>query len=1114
MTDTARVPNVYYDMNVYNPTSIPIEASIDNKLLYPLLNTSDNYSVAITKAKIPLDGVPLTKSNIGLKLYQLGLKIGTTEELAYVRQVNANQDNFVWNCPQGSQLIKKYKYTSSGVLTQVGEQDISIYVSNVYNFVVDDYSNLFVVGSDSLSEVPDKLFVIDEDNNLILTSNYTHIKHIYIDRGQNLYICDESPTPTVHIYSMQNEISLVNLTEKTTLTTNHAGDPLVNLLFCVADGEIIVGYNQNTVTLYNEQYQPQTDIQEQAITQLQNVANIDSTANTYILANSDSFDDTLYGVQNQTVYRVNDNTQYTLLGIKSPYVIVKPSNGYSFGIGENDNFTYATTYPVSNPPGTFYNVNNSSTIKDGCIWSLQTSGQLYSLSPNNIYYAWNYSTPPNVGAPNTWVECGEFELTQNPTPTPINADIQATTNKVFVVGSDNNLYVSQNPIAQIELVFNNLQEDYNYNSLTWGLRYWDDTTGIQQNSLVNNFTVWSNPESMFKEGNRYFVSQPNGTGTSDLTIYDIVDYSVLSSNPNFDSNMLAMTYLPTITLFAYQNNNQDIVFRDVSTLAIVHTIPSVGFLVGSICALGNNHIAVCEYAIDNFPNIYIYSLQSLAMSYTYTMPYNICDITSSMVDIHNGAYTLFALAQTQQNNDQLGNQIYKLTFSDNTYSNVDTSGVLYTTARSIAQINIHQNIGDLLFIEGDSNTYFQNVQTKSLMQTGGYSDANIITASMSLGFQINGWIPNKSTVYMQQSTAATHRWSQVTSNIQVKSVTVSRTNPNRLYAIGLADSKIYMGSYLNDSVTFEQFQQFAQLYDYISTTPNSNPAIQSTLYLYGLQSQNLITSLVLQDECGDIARNEVANQYLISKKSLNQIEAFNAETLQSVFTTTLTGAYRIFSKNGSDIDAGKVDIYDMAVFINAINLAFVEATTKINQALGSGTITSPPVLTLDYLTGLCTLTYPQTFTQSANGILFNKNLLNLVYYQSTPDTQSGLYQLLLNTQQESITQQTKSIYNFNQLDKILFVSNCIFVVGAFFGKNESNNVITDIDVVTGDFVENIGQTLFFQPNFLRTYVLQSNLALERIQMIIKFQYRDGTDYQLYINNGQNCTVKMQFVKKF
>lgn len=1112
MTDTARVNNVYYDMNVYNATSTPIKAEIDNKLLFPLLNQADQYSVSLAKAKVPLDSIPLTRSNLPLKLYQLGLKIGTTEELAYIRQVNSNQDNFVWNCPKGSTIITKYKYTSAGVLTELSNQNIGLLVPVVYNFVVDNYSNLFVVGSDTLSEVPDKVYVISPSNILLQTLEYVHVKHIYIDRGQNLYICDEAPSPLVYVYGMLNAEEQVNITQKTTLTTNKAGNPLVNLLFCVADGEIIVGYNQNTITLYNDQYEPQTDITEQAITQLQNLANINATANTYILANADELDDVIYGVKNQIVYDVNNDIQYTNGQIISPFAITNPTNGYGFGIG-TDNTTFYTQYPVQNPPAQWTQLNTSPAIEAGCLWSSQKTNQVYGLSTTQIYYSLNYDTPPNEASSNNWIECGEFNLTQNQTPTPISVDVQSSTNKVFVVGSDNNLYVSQNPIAQIEYIFNDIQQGgYQSNSLIWGLRQWD-LSGNQQNSLLENFSVWaSNISEMFKQGNRYFVAFGG-----DLTIYNISDFSVISSHPNLDNNMLGMTYLPQTALFAYQNNNNEIVLRNVSTLAVVSTIINVNYIVATICELDANHIAVCESNVNNYQNIYIYNLVSLSLVYTLTLPYNVCDISVNKNDINNGASTLFALLQTTQQNVQLGQQINKITFTDNTYTSMATSIELYSTSRNIAQIDMHVSNNALMFTEGDlqANNVFNNCQFKTLMQLGNYSTNNIIVASMpNQTFQIPFYFPDKSNVYLSQTTSETHKWKQITSNIQLKALSVSRSNPNKLYGIGLLDNLIYEGNLINNTIVFKQKTEFAQTYDYLSNIPNTNPTIQSKLYLYGLQSQNLITSLELNDECGAIARNDVTNQYMVSLKTQNKVQALNAETLASVFTSTLIGAYRIFTKNGSDIDAGKLDIYNISVLIEGINNAFIEATTKINQALGAGTISSPPSLSLNYQTGLCTLTYPVVFTQSVNGILFNQPLLNVVYYQSTLDQQSGLYQLVLNTQQETTTQNVKTINKFNQLDKVLFRSNSIYVVGAYFGINNSNNIFFDIDCPTSDWIENLDQTLYFQPNFLRTYFLRSNLSLDDIQIQLYYQYKDGTTYELYINNGENVTVKLQFVSKF
>ena len=370
---------------------------------------------------------------------------------------------------------------------------------------------------------------------------------------------------------------------------------------------------------------------------------------------------------------------------------------------------------------------------------------------------------------------------------------------------------------------------------------------------------------------------------------------------------------------------------------------------------------------------------------------------------------------------------------------------------------------------------------------------------------------------MNQNTTSTKIWSTVPTNgVDIKSVSVSKSNPNKLYCISSTDSHVYSGNLIAGSCPLSIISIFStQTYDYISNIVNTSTISNSTLYLYDtLNGQQLITQLALNDQVGAIARNDTANQYVISSKNNNIINVLNPNTLVSAYTQSLTGAFSIFTKNGSDIDAGNANIYNISSLIDAINDALIVATTRINQSLGTGTVATPPILTLNYQSGLCTLSYPSSLSNSGNGILFNQSLLNLIYFQSALDSQSGLYLLKLNTQAESITQNSKTIYQFNQLSRILFVSNTIFVVGAYYGINSFSHIITDIDVVTSDFVENLGQRLYYQPNFLRSYFMNSNLPVDRMQLQILYEYRDGTQYPLLINPQQNMSVKIQFIRKF
>ena len=1106
MSNTALVNNVYYDMNVYNATSSPVQAQINNKLLFPLLNQSDNYSVSLAKAKVPLNSIPLTRSNIPLKQLQVGFKIGTTEETAYVRQVNANQYNYVWNCPKGSTIITKYQYTSNGALTQISQQDLSLVVPNVYNFVIDDYQNIFIIGSSSTSEVYDTLYVVDEDNNLLYTQTFTFLKHIYIDRGQNLYLCDDAPNPVVYIFGMNNSIGSVSLTEKATITTNKAGNPLTDLLFCVADNEIIVGYNSNTITLYNSQYQPQTDIVETSIIQLQNLANIDVDANTYILSDGNEIDDTLYGTTSgQLVYNVNTDTQITYGNVISSLAITP---NFAFAVG-TDNYTYDISYPVSNPPVNWYQANNINGIK--AVYAYQKLGLLYGIGQSNLYYGWNCNCGPNPSSiPDSWSQLGEFEISESQQVYPSSIDVQATTNKLVASGTNNNLYITQYPTYPYELIFINEIDATAQNKIF----------GIQENQTSNlsrNFSLSStNFEGIFKQGSRFWCSQINNF-QADLIIYDL-NFNVLETNTAFETNMLCLTYFKSGGKFAYENNAPNVVVRSIGgTYAIEQTypLPDQATQIQALCELDATHFAMLVNS-----SVYVYNYVSTTPIAVIPVPNDGFDITANQSDVQNGASTLFILANNNSPNPSTiqCNQIYKCTFTDNTYITANTPTLVYTETRpnlSISYLEAHNGCSAIGFLTANQTQDSpSNVSLNYLYSYDGYSSSNLFTAPIPISPQQTYQLTKEYGVYLLQSVSASALWTQLTTNINVSSVSVSRTSPNRIYAINSSNNLIYRGTINGSSCTFQQLTEFTQTYNQIASTPNNNPNISSTLYLYGLQSQNLIASNNVNDEVGEIARNEVDYKYIVSLRNNQQIQAFYPTTLASQWTTSLTGAYRLFSKNGSDIDAGRADIYDISVFIASINSALSDAATKINQATASGVLQTPPVLSLDYQSGLCSLSYPSVLIQSGNGILFNQQLLSYVYFLSTLDQQSGLQKLILNTQAESITQNVKSIYNFNQLDKILFRSNTIFVTGAYFGINDSNNIFFDIDVPTSDFIENLDQILYFQPNFLRTYFLKSNLPLDNIQLQLYYQYRDGSEYELYLNQGQNTTVKLQFVAKF
>ena len=73
--------NSYYNINIYNDTNIPIAAQYSTALSMPLLHKPSECEIAVARAEIPLDGIPISQRNIGYEEW-------------IVRFQNVNEDTF------------------------------------------------------------------------------------------------------------------------------------------------------------------------------------------------------------------------------------------------------------------------------------------------------------------------------------------------------------------------------------------------------------------------------------------------------------------------------------------------------------------------------------------------------------------------------------------------------------------------------------------------------------------------------------------------------------------------------------------------------------------------------------------------------------------------------------------------------------------------------------------------------------------------------------------------------------------------------------------------------------------------------------------------------------
>lgn len=1096
MSNIALVPNIYYEARGYNPTTQPVPATQDEALIYPLLRDASKYQVGVAKAIIPLSQVPLTQSNLPLKGYQVGIQQGTYSGTAYVRQVNSNTDNYLFT--SSGLVITTSIYTSTGT-TFDSTTDVSPFMNYLYSFVVDNYLNLYCAGSSSNPNNADTIYIIGVDGSLLQTLALNNVSSIFINPAQTLFIADGTETGgTIQVYSNENSANNVNLSLLTVIDKDFANNQLTNVVFVVATlDRIIVGHDTNILTYYNNPlFTAITDYTVPLVVQFTagNVLNGDD-----ILMTADSvlLNDTLYGVlASGAVANIETNT--TLTGLTAGSAMACTNNGYGFVAGVNST-TYNLTLPIV-PVQNFTQVNTTTAI----VLTVANKDGLYAIgtgaTPN--FSVWD-STVSKYYTCNTNFKIGANNI--------ISMDYNVNTDKAVAVDSNHNLWKSNVPIMPYNLMYwqNNNQV------LTLGASPNNISEGQITARQVNNISI-ANIYGIAQWG-AYVYTIEGVPGSQVIVQRSFTDFGLTSTGTTYNLVETAGT-IKQICVF----NTFLCVYDGTNTLRI--------YTLGTNTQLHNsgntyaNTVYFSMSSLDNNDNLLIAADTILGVANIsafipvgaiYTAPTNIIGCCTNIGDTSpNGLYTTFTI--TGGNNGSLLKQVW-----NNGYNGVASSTQIATSGATTGykQIFCNPYQGIIYGITGFSSEYDG---TASL-----YAQNNNYALAYIMNFGYGGDLVN-SGFYLPNNASNPYAWTQQTSNIPLKSVCVSRNDSNTLYGISNTNSTTYSGSLLNNSITFTQISAYAsQTYNYISTTINTNNIVNSTLRTFTISSQAPIATLgVPNQKIFAIGANEISRggSFLVPTGATKTITSYTP-TLTVNYTFLFTGETYLFVKNGEDIDAGAVSIFSYSVLIDAINAAFAEAYTRL-QVNNSNPLTEAPKISLNYSTGICTLTYSQDYTTSAftanptNGILFNSLLTQLIYFSpNIPSTNPafadyGLNIIGLPVGSTSFTQTSGTIYQFNQLDKIGIQSNTIFVSDSYFGNNQTNRIITTIDVPTAANIENLGTVLYFQPQFMRPYTLASTNAIDRIQIQVLYQYRDFSTYQLNIGSGQNWSVLLDFIKKF
>ena len=1147
MANNLLVPNVYYTAEQYvDPVlySTPQSALVDQKLIYPLLQDAGNYQVAIAKAEIPLDTIPLTRYNIPLKRYEVILRQGANEASAYLRQLNASTKDFLWNCsPTG--IVNLYYYTTTGSLQSVGSTDCSGFVPNgVSFFAVDDYRNAYFATASLAGGLVNKVVVVNLTTvTQLATLDATLIQGMDLDRGNKLYIADEEVDGSVvKVYSNQNSASEVNLILIQTITQDYQGNPLTSIRTVCADQTLLVGYDVNKFSIYNiTTYVAYTGFTNASITHMGRASALNSSGQgTFIVVDDGQIDDLFVGAKtpdtSYNLYNMTSNTLFgepdiSLDGMWTPDTkFALTDTGYGFGVG-TDNQLYAFGYDSTTAQPTSQPFLVSSSFAYTSVACSDTRADLFvstgrSLCGLNL----DNTTNNNVLEFNT-----EFQLGGS---TPLSWDFQASSKKIVGIDSTtNNLNITSKPIYPKNFVVitspseTSTQTALYVNGSTW------NTAGTQTAPVTQIQTNTMAPADYavcdaFEEANGDIVQL--GSSSTQPVIYVTDINGVLQNTFNLTAGLQYNTICrPNSNVVATIDNTGLISVFNTTTGALYQTIntgyvsnPSIDMvmLTGGKIFGGSLYLIVVIYGTT----ITIYGSSNGSTGYSQIFTTSAIIPTGASVAnyfsngiLYGAGYAspqpyLVLVASGSNINPQKGvcQALVQINFNS-TFTALTSSTILVDNQQFMpyfSSLSYRHSLNEIYCVMGSPNyVYGSNGQVKVWnIQYNQFTS----TLSMPTSTQIFNIGCVCISVAISGITGY-YTWNEIKASgaSNFISVACSRRNPNNLYVLDNTGTA-YKGTLVGTTIAFTPFTAIPVDANWksISLAPDAT-SFDSYVYEYTISSQTQVGTAThyANTLVPSVARNDVTANYSVSAKN-SKIDFYNSATFTNTGSVSLPTANLIYTKAGEDVDAGYADIYNFQVFLDALNGAFAEAYARLKTSGGS--LAEAPTASIDFTTQLFTLNYSSDYPESGNGIIFNPALLRIVQYYATGDkTDDGFLKLVLPPSSTSWTQTNKSAYRFNKLNKVLFQSTTIYVSGSFVGINAQNQTISDVDVPTDSYIDNQGQTLYYQPNLLRPYVLGSNNPIDRVQLSILYSYIDGTQYALTIAPDDGWSVLFDFIRK-
>jgi len=1151
--------NIYYNSTLLNTTSAQIPAEQDDRLLNPIINNSGNFNVMINQAKIPIGTIPLKQTNIDFHAYEVTLQqtLANGEVIqasAFVPQIGGNRNSFLYNISPQNQ-ITKYQYNqTTGALTTIS----TLFVGDLINgppiqLVCDEFENYYILNglSQNIITVINQVGVILTE--LVLTNST--IQCLAIDPVDNLYIGVESAIDgsSVLIYENDNSPTLVTLIPAGSITQGPNGVPLSGINTVCADQSILVGYERNNFAIYDAvNLALVSSYQDTAIIQLSNSSQILSDSNSFAVVDTGAINDIFLGFPiggaepTQLENMIGGASWISSLGFNGSSAYLSgndPADNLGYIVGSNNQTYSYTPYKTPGSPATL--VNSTTQISTGGV--VRAGFQNGFVGKVNLSTVLTGFNTDNQYANDYFSLANDFAILAGGSPVSVSEfDIQGSTNKIFAIGTDNILYQSAVGFCPKQFFIDDSKFRVgNANTgFQWvGAGWLDNPEGLPSTAFpLNNLQISSPNSSVLDWGacnpdDGYVYILRAGGGYCAVGQWQLPNLNITNAQTpvgvSTDASSYSFAMANSIT-YGTLTAPWMCISDQTRTIHLQDYLGShpMNFLIPD--AVGTSNIQIATYqgkigattvqylAVVNTSKLYVFNITDPAGVITvldYELTLNDLPVQGFGVVMCNNQIWFTAIVPGIPTPS---NALFYITYTvDGTGQFINVTNNFLGDSPSGAP-PMNTNINVLSYNETQKEVYILGTNSQIMVY-----NTTIIPPTITAFIEVSGNLNTAQSNYFMCFQNLDHlynggTWTQVnTASNAVKSIGISKNNPNNFYLTYNSNNLVYKGLYQSatPSITnLTRFQPITGTYNISAIIPEAEATVNYKVYSFSISNQTPLANspkVYGTTVVSGIARNSfnsstINQTYGISKQGVG-MDYLNATNLSLASSSTLTSANLAFILNGSDINAGPVQIYDMAVLINGVNLAFTDA---LNKLISQGsTFHTEPSVSLNYETGLVTLNYTNQYPIAGNGIIFNTALLALIYFLNTPLSNNTGGTLILPPSSTSITQNSRTIYLFNNLDQILFESQSLYVQGTYFSVVSTSRIITDIGVDTSSIVNNIGQIVIYNPFVLRSFKMNSNLPVNRIHMRILYQYKDGTSYPLVLDPGANFFVKLNFINK-